>query len=186
MLSVFCKPVFNKQTSPPFLPAGALTGPSGPCQFCLYPQRVRACRPPRCLHVPGRAACVRAAASRTVPSTTQVSSVPFLMETSGTTMNAVNTWLPTISKGTKKRSLVPFLFTVLYSSLMASSDCLQQAGRHFYFFYFFSFFFIFFSLTHSLVSVLVLLLCFSSPSLERGGGQQEDTGRVVLPPLLAY
>lgn len=35
------------------------------------------------------------------------------METCGSTVNAANPWLTTVSRGTKKRSLVQFLFTVL-------------------------------------------------------------------------
>lgn len=59
--------------------------PSGPFQFCLP----------------------------TSPGTTKVSSVSLIMETCGSTMNAANSWLATVSRGTKKRSLVQFLFTVL-------------------------------------------------------------------------
>lgn len=81
--------------------------------------------------------------------------------------------LPLSPEGPRRGHL--FSFYLLYWCHMASLDCLQVAG------------FVFFpSLMHSLVSVLVLLLCFSSPGLECGGGQQEDTGQVVLLPLLAY
>lgn len=46
------------------------------------------------------------------------------------TRNAASTWLPPISEGTKKRSLVHVLFTVLNSGGMASSDCLQGPSRN--------------------------------------------------------
>lgn len=111
----FASPCLIKKTSPPFLLARALTDPAGPNQFCLYPQ------------LPASSPCLLH-----LPEHQQVSSVPLMMETSSSTMNAANTWLPTISKGMKKRSLVQFLFTVLYSCRMASSDCLQQAGRFFF------------------------------------------------------
>lgn len=87
-------------------------------------------------------------------------------------MNAANPWLATVSKGTKKRTFVQFLFTVL----VPHGFLRLPAGSRVFFF----------SLTHSLVSVLVLFLCFSSPWQECGGGQREDTGQVVLLPLLAY
>lgn len=86
-------------------------------------------------------------------------------------MNAANPCLATVSRGTKKRSFVQFLFTVLVPHGFLR---LPEGKR------------VFSSLTHSFVSVLVLLLCFSSPWLECGGGQGEDTGQVVLLPLLTY
>lgn len=52
-------------------------------------------------------------ASPSSPGTTQVSPVSLIIETSGSTMNAANPWLATVSKGTKKRTFVQFLFTVL-------------------------------------------------------------------------
>lgn len=79
--------------------------------------------------------------------------------------------LPLSPEGPRRGHL--FSFYLLNWCHMASLDCLQGAG-------------VFFSLTHSLVSVLVLLLCFSTAWLECGGGQREDTGQVVLLPLLAY
>lgn len=111
-------------------------------------------------------------ASPSSPGTTQVSPVSLIIETSGSTMNAANPWLATVSKGTKKRTFVQFLFTVL----VPHGFLRLPAGSRVFFF----------SLTHSLVSVLVLFLCFSSPWQECGGGQREDTGQVVLLPLLAY
>lgn len=175
MLSMFSKPVFNKQTSPLFLPARALMGPSGPCQFRLYPQRVHACSPPWCLHVPGRAAYVRAPASPTVPSTTQVSSVPPpSRKPAGALSMLPIPGFPLSPRGPRRGRLFPFYLLCCTRAARPPRIACSKQGK------FFS------SLTHSLVSVLVLLLCFSSPSLERGGGQQEHTGQVVLLPLLAY
>lgn len=86
-------------------------------------------------------------------------------------MNAANPWLATVSRGTEKRSLIQFLFGLLVPHGFLR---LPAGSRGFS------------SLTHSLVSVLVFLLCFSTAWLECDGGQREDTGQVVLLTLLAY